>query len=280
MPNAPTLRFAPSPTGFLHLGHAYSAILNHDEARRMGGRFLLRIEDIDQTRCRPEFEEAILEDLGWLGLTWDGEVLRQSDHFERYEAAIRRLADAGFLYRCFKTRKELRELAGAPHGPASPSPPTQPLLQDEEERRLAAGESFSWRLNSEAVRTAISDRPLIYPLWTDDEPKDVVVELDQLADEVLARKDFPASYHLASVLDDAGSGVDLVWRGEDLKDAAPLHRVLQELFHLPTPTYRYHDLITDDEGRRLAKRDQAATLRHLRQEGITPEQIRQRLGIG
>jgi glutamyl-Q tRNA(Asp) synthetase len=246
----------------------------------MGGRFLLRIEDIDQTRCRPEFEEAILEDLGWLGLTWDGEVLRQSDHFERYEAAIRRLADAGFLYRCFKTRKELRELAGAPHGPASPSPPTQPLLQDEEERRLAAGESFSWRLNSEAVRTAISDRPLIYPLWTDDEPKDVVVELDQLADEVLARKDFPASYHLASVLDDAGSGVDLVWRGEDLKDAAPLHRVLQELFHLPTPTYRYHDLITDDEGRRLAKRDQAATLRHLRQEGITPEQIRQRLGIG
>ncbi len=279
MPSHPTFRFAPSPTGYLHLGHAYSAILNHDEAKARGGRFVLRIEDIDQGRCRPAFEDAIHEDLTWLGLAWDGDVLRQSEHFERYEASIRQLDEAGVLYRCFRTRKELRELAGAPHGPSLPGPPTSPLPPAEEAAKLAEGVSYSWRLNASAVREKLAGRPITARFESCGEIIEEAVDMALIGDEVLARKDFPASYHLASVLDDACQGVDLVWRGEDLRDAIPLHRVLQTLFGLPAPVYRHHRLITDDSGRRLAKRDEAATLRSLRESGVSPEGIRQRLAI-
>jgi glutamyl-Q tRNA(Asp) synthetase len=268
-------RFAPSPTGLLHLGHAFSAMQAHDAARGAGGRFLLRIEDIDVTRCRPPFEAAILEDLEWLGLAWDGPVWRQSDRMAVYAAALGDLLARGLAYRCFKTRKDLlAEVATAPH--AWPDAVRgAPLPPEEEAARLSAGEMFAVRLWLDRARETLG------PAWND-----LGFEADgawraarpeRAGDAILGRKEFPASYHLASVIDDAAQGVTHVVRGRDLIEAPHLHVLLQALLGLPTPVYRHHDLILDEAGRRLAKRDKAATLRALREAGVTPADIRARL---
>lgn len=272
-------RFAPSPTGLLHKGHAYSAMLNHDLARQHGGRFLLRVEDTDRSRCRPEFADALLEDLAWLGLEWDDAPWYQSERFDAYAHALEALRTQGLLYRCFKTRAEMRALANAPHGASVAPAPTAPLHAAEEQALLADGKAFAWRLNADAVRIRLVGQPLT---WTDvgtDPPQEHAVGLATLGDEVLARKDFPASYHLASVVDDAAQGVTLVYRGDDLIDAIPIHCVLQKLLGLPQPQYRHHSLITDENGQRLAKRDAAATLRSLRNTGTLPADVRQQLGV-
>lgn len=264
-------RFAPSPTGLLHLGHAFSALT----AAAAADRFLLRIEDLDHTRCRPEFETAIGEDLAWLGLRWETPVRRQSDHMAAYAAALQTLIDRALVYRDFRTRRELAEAAAqAPHGPADavhggPAP--------DEPERLAAGEAFAWRLSIDRARAALGARwdALGFEadgIWTRAEPA-------RLGDAILARKDFPASYHLASVHDDALQGVDLVVRGEDLADAAHLHVLLQALFGWPTPRYRHHRLILGPDGKRLAKRDRAQTLAALRAAGATPADIRRMVGL-
>ncbi len=255
-------RFAPSPTGYLHKGHAFSALTAFAAAREAGGRFLLRIEDIDTTRCRPQFEAAIHEDLVWLGLEWETPVRRQSEHMADYEAALERLRAMGVLYRCFRTRREMAEaMTRAPHGDPDPWR-GQPLPADEEARRLATGEPFAWRLWMEAVDRLAPD-----------------VDTRQVGDEVLTRKDIGVAYHLAVVVDDALQGVTHVIRGEDLAGAIPVQRVLQTLLGLPTPEYRHHRLITGPDGKRLAKRDRAETLRELRARGITAAQIRRELGF-
>lgn len=271
-------RFAPSPTGLLHLGHAFSALTAHEAARAAGGRFMLRIEDLDQRRSRPAFEAAIFEDLAWLGLGWEEPVRRQSGHMADYALALARLIDADLLYRCFKTRRELAEqTAQAPHELGAVVR-GGPLAQSEEAARLAAGGAFAWRLRLDRARERLG------PRWDDlgFEADGVWMKADpeRLGDAILARKEFPASYHLASVLDDAAQGVTCVIRGEDLKDAAHLHVLLQALLGLPTPAYRHHRLIFGPDGRRLAKRDQAATLAALREAGRTPAEVRAMAGLG
>jgi glutamyl-Q tRNA(Asp) synthetase len=271
-------RFAPSPTGYLHKGHAYSALTVFRAAHDAGGRFLLRLEDIDVTRCRPEYEAAIYEDLAWLGLEWETPVRRQSEHMADYDAALERLIAKGVLYRCFRTRSELQnEFAAAPHGPMEAFR-GDPLPAEEEARRLAAGDSYAWRLSlakAEALLGGFSD--LAYFVegegWTPARP-------EVGGDVVLARKDVRVSYHLASVVDDALQGVTHVIRGVDLVDAAHVHRLLQALLDLPTPVYRHHPLIVGPDGKRLAKRDRAETLRSLRERGITPADLREELGFG
>lgn len=270
-------RFAPSPTGFLHLGHAFSALTAWRRARAAGGRFLLRLEDIDPGRCRPEFADAILEDLAWLGLDWDGPVRVQSAHLGDYRAALDRLAGRGLVYPCFCTRAEIaREVArsaAAPHAPdGGPRYPgtCRRLSADARAARLAAGEPHALRLDMgraiDAVGTTLSF----------EEEGEGIVPCDpaRFGDAVLARKDAPASYHLCVTHDDALQGVSLVTRGEDLKPATDLHRLLQALLGYPAPRYAHHRLLTDAEGRRLAKRDRAATLRELRAAGVTAEAVK------
>ncbi len=270
-------RFAPSPTGFLHLGHAFSALSAFDARCAAEGRFLLRIEDIDQGRCRPEYEAAIFEDLAWLGLAWEAPVRRQSEHLDEYCCALDGLVARGLVYRCFRTRKEvLAALAGAPHGPEPIFFGAQ-LAQAEEAERLAGGEAFAWRLSISAARKALG--PALDHLFVDSDAGAERLDPARLGDVVLARKDFPASYHLACVCDDALQGVTHVIRGEDLRDCAHVHVLLQALLGLPHPLYRHHRLITDSAGVRLAKRDQAASLRALRQSGATPQDVRAMLGL-
>jgi glutamyl-Q tRNA(Asp) synthetase len=270
-------RFAPSPTGYLHLGHAFSALTAFDAAEQAGGRFLLRIEDIDQGRARDDFEAAIYEDLAWLGLRWEGPVRRQSAHMADYEAALQTLIDRNLVYRCFRTRKEVAEtIASAPHG--APDVFTgEKLPEDEEAARLADGEAFAWRLSLKKARAALG--PAYFALVFEDETGIVRAEPERHGDVILARKDFATSYHLASVWDDALQGVTHVIRGDDLRDAAHLHVLLQKLLDLPQPVYRHHRLIVGDDGKRLAKRDQAATLRALRQAGKTPADVRAMVGL-
>jgi glutamyl-Q tRNA(Asp) synthetase len=271
-------RFAPSPTGHLHLGHAWSALLAWRRARAVGGRFLLRIEDIDPARCRPEFAAAIEEDLAWLGLGWDGAVRVQSAHLGEYRAVLDGLAARGLLYPCFCTRTEIqREVAAsasAPHAPDGSAvyPGTCRHLADAERaRRIAAGERFALRLD---MARALACVPV--PLTFEEDGKGTVICVPaRFGDVVLARKDAPASYHLCVVHDDALQGVTLVSRGEDLKPATDLHRLLQSLMDFPPPRYAHHRLLTDGIGRRLAKRDQAMTLRALREQGVAPEEVRQ-----
>lgn len=268
-------RFAPSPTGRLHLGHAFSALTAHDAARAAGGRFLVRIEDLDAGRARPEFETAIFVDLAWLGITWDAPPRRQSDHMGAYAARLEELIARGLCYRCFKTRKEvLAELANAPHGLEAPYFGER-LSADEEAARLAAGDAFAWRLDAARARDALGGAALCY------EDQDGVHAVDplKLGDAVLARKDFPASYHLACVHDDALQGVTHVIRGEDLRDSAHLHVVLQKLLGLPAPRYVHHRLIVDENGKRLAKRDDARALVTFRANGFTKEDVRRMLGL-
>jgi len=268
-------RFAPSPTGFLHLGHAHSALSGWRRAREAGGRFLLRIEDIDPGRCRPEFAAAIEEDLAWLGLDWDGPVRVQSQHLPEYRATLDTLAGRGLLYPCFCTRAEIAwevgASAAAPHGPDGPLYPgtCRRLSEDERQARIAAGEPHALRLD---MAKALA---LVPPLdFVEEGQGRLACHPEQFGDVVLARKDAPASYHLCVTHDDALQGVTLVTRGEDLKPATDLHRLLQALMGWPEPAYAHHPLLTDATGRRLAKRDRAATLRDLREAGRSAAEVR------
>lgn len=278
-------RFAPSPTGYLHLGHAYAAMVAHDAARRADGRFLLRMEDIDRSRARGEFETAIAEDLAWLGLTWEQPVLRQSDRFDAYRAALGVLDARGLLYPCFCTRSdiaaEIARAAEAPHGPEGARYPGTCRLLNEQERavRMQSGAAFALRLDVERAAAAAGG------LSFEDRGRGphgehgiVTAAPLPFGDVVLARKDTPASYHLAVVVDDAFQGVTLVTRGHDLFAAAHIQRLLQALLGLPTPVYAHHKLVLDAQGRKFSKRDRAVTLRSLREAGATPDDIRRRLG--
>jgi glutamyl-Q tRNA(Asp) synthetase len=266
-------RFAPSPTGYLHLGHVRSAGEGWHAAREAKGRFLLRIEDIDRTRCCREYDAAILEDLAWLSLDWDGPIRRQSEHFDDYAAALGQLDGEGMLYPCFCTRREIQaEIAradGAPQGEAGPVYPgtCKGLSRSEREGKIAAGADYALRLD---VGKAIGRTG---PLEWSEDGRAVVAAPQALGDVVLARKDVPVSYHLAVTVDDALQGVTLVTRGADLFTATHIHRLLQALLGLPTPAYRHHPLLTDTSGRRLAKRDKALTIRAMREAGLSPAEI-------
>ena len=266
-------RFAPSPTGYLHVGHAYSAWIGWRAARDAGGRFLLRIEDTDFGRCRPEYEAAIFEDLAWLGLDWDGPVWRQSARMPAYTEALDRLGAMGLLYPCFCSRQdiqnEIARMASAPHGPDGPLYPgiCRRLSPDERRERLAAGTPHVLRLDVAAATTMAG--PLT---WDDLEAGRQPALPDTLGDAVLARKELATSYHLAVVVDDAAQGITLVTRGLDLFHATHLHRLLQALLDLPVPAYRHHRLLTDAAGKRLAKRSDAASIQALRKAGTSPEE--------
>jgi glutamyl-Q tRNA(Asp) synthetase len=255
-------RFAPSPSGRLHLGHAHSAAVGHARAREAGGRFRLRIEDLDQTRCRPEFVDGIDEDLRWLGLGWDRPVLVQSQRSAAYEAALEQLKARGLVFACFCTRADIAQSLTAPHGDAATSyAGTCRALPDDPERR--ASTPHCWRLNSaKALELAGS------PSWTEADGRSFTARAQDIGDAILARKDAPASYHLSCVVDDAESGVTMVVRGADLRASTPIQRLLQELLDLSEPTYLHHQLVTHEDGRRLAKRDLAPTLAVMREAGV------------
>lgn len=276
-------RFAPSPTGLLHRGHACSALTAWTAAQTAGGRFLLRIEDTDFTRCRPEYEAAILDDLAWLGLDWERPVRRQSEHRADYDAALDRLREMGVLYRCFRTRKELMALAGmAPHAddPADAHAfAGGPLSTDEEAGKLASGQPFAWRLSLAAARDRLG--AFHHLTWIEEaaDPGLKTAAPERLGDMVLGRKDIGAGYVIASVVDDALQGVTHVIRGEDLIETTSVQRVLQALLDLPTPTYRHHPLLLGPDGKRYAKRDGSVTLAALREAGVTPEALRGELGF-
>ncbi|WP_297506576.1 tRNA glutamyl-Q(34) synthetase GluQRS [uncultured Caulobacter sp.] len=274
-------RFAPSPTGLLHRGHAFSALTAFAAAREVGGRFLLRIEDIDATRCRPDYDAAIGEDLAWLGLAWETPVRRQSRHLAEYHAAIETLRERGLVYRCFKTRKEI-DIGRAPHEPAAPYVGA-PLAADEEAERLARGEPFAWRLSLAAARAALDGfEGLTFVeegAGPDGETGLIQARPETAGDIVLARKDVGVAYHLAVVHDDALQGVTHVIRGRDLFEAAHIQRLLQALLDLPTPTYRHHGLLVGPDGKRYAKRDKAQTLRELRTAGVSAGELRAELGF-
>ncbi len=262
-------RFAPSPTGRLHLGHAWSALAARDFARERGGAFLLRIEDIDGTRSRPEHVEGIFEDLEWLGLCWDGEVLFQSNRLPLYAEALQRLRTRGLLYPCFCTRKDIAASASAPHGPEGPVyPGTCRRLDPGERQRLITRKQHAWRLDMAAALGRRGNRLS----WRDG---DRLFRADPapFGDVVLARKDAPVSYHLAVTVDDAAQGITDVIRGADLFAATHIHRLLQALLDLPTPRYHHHRLITDEAGQRLAKRHGAPTIADLRNGGADPVEV-------
>jgi glutamyl-Q tRNA(Asp) synthetase len=276
-------RFAPSPTGLLHMGHAFSALTAWTAARTAGGRFLLRIEDTDFTRCRSEYTEAVFEDLAWLGLDWETPVRHQSEHRADYDRALETLRDQGLLYRCFRTRKERLELAGvAPHAddPTDPAAFTGgPHAPGEEARRLEAGEAFAWRLSLDRARAQLGDLSRLG--WTEEgvEPGAHSARPEALGDMVMGRKDIGAGYVIASVIDDAAQGITHVIRGEDLIPMTSIQRVLQALLQLPTPIYRHHPLLLDENGKRFAKRDGAVTLAQIRAGGTLPADLRARLGF-
>jgi len=286
---AHVFRFAPSPNGYLHLGHALSAFINADMARAAGGRLLLRIEDIDRSRCRPEYEAAIYEDLAWLGIAWERQVLRQSEHFAAYRDVLDRLNGIGLVYPSFESRAELARLVAAREqsGPWPRDPDGVPLypgaakeLSGDERRRRMADEPYALRLDMAGAlaRAGALD-------WTESgcgpngESGRVPASAAQWGDVVLGRKDTPTSYHLAVVVDDALQGVTNVVRGEDLFWATAVHRLLQHLLDLPAPTYHHHRLIRDADGRKLAKSTNATGLRELRAQGATAADIRKFVGL-
>ncbi|MDP1965555.1 MAG: tRNA glutamyl-Q(34) synthetase GluQRS [Reyranella sp.] len=284
MPSVVT-RFAPSPTGLLHLGSAYSALVAWTRAREAGGRFLVRIEDTDIRRCRREYETAILQDLKWLGLDWDGEARRQSDHFSDYGHELDRLGRRGLVYPCFCSRAEIeREIAAsasAPHSPPlGPDGPLYPgtcrhLAPAERKRRIAAGREFCMRLDSAAAAADTGPYDFV------DEGRGRITGQPLLmGDFVIARKDTPTSYHLAVTVDDHLQGVTLVTRGEDILPSTHAHVLLQRLLGYATPLYAHHGLIIDRTGRRLAKRDQATGIRSLRESGKTPADVFKLIGAG
>ena len=260
-------RFAPSPTGRLHMGHALSAILAHDMARAGGGRFLLRIEDIDGTRSRDEHVATIVDDLAWLGLTWDGPVVRQSTRLDRYAAALERLREMGLLYRCYCTRAEIAEAMSAPHGPVAVYPGTC--------RHAPARDApHCWRIDMAAAVARAG------ALSFTDHGRTIAADPLAQGDVVLARKDAPASYHLAVTVDDAAQGVTDVVRGRDLFEATHVHRLLQALLELPVPRYHHHALLTGADGERLAKRHGAPTLAAMREAGEDGGAVAARLRAG
>jgi len=288
--SAPVFRFAPSPNGYLHLGHALSAVINFDMARAVGGRLLLRIEDIDKTRCRPEYETAIYEDLSWLGIAWEEPVRRQSEHFDDYRAALAQLDAQGLVYASFESRAEIAALVtereakepwprdpdGAPLYPGT----AKDLPPAERRRRIEAGEPYALRLDmASALKRA---GPLD---WRETgagpggETGTVAAAPTAWGDIVLARKETPTSYHLSVVVDDALQGVSQVVRGQDLFWSTSVHRLLQALLVLPEPTYHHHRLVLDADGRKLSKSTQATALRMLRQGGVTPADIRKTIGL-
>jgi len=273
-------RFAPSPTGHLHLGHAFSAWTAFTAAREAQGRFLLRLEDIDTVRCKPEFVDAILEDLAWLGLEWGEPVRRQSEHFDQYETVLQRLRGLGVVYRCFKTRKEIMDdIARAPHGVGDVyRGPAEPMSPDEEAERLHAGDAYAWRLSLDRCRDRLGDR-FDAMRFVEEGKGEIRADPDPLGDAILARKDVGTSYHIAVVHDDALQGITHIVRGVDLYELTPLHVLLQTLLDLPTPVYRHHRLLTDERGERFAKRNKAATLRAMRDAGLTPDQVRARFDM-
>ncbi|MGN1290053.1 MAG: tRNA glutamyl-Q(34) synthetase GluQRS [Bradyrhizobium sp.] len=286
----PVFRFAPSPNGHLHLGHAYSALLNHDLSRAACGRFLLRIEDIDSTRCRPEFEAAIYEDLAWLGIAWETPVRRQSEHFAAYGAAIDRLSAQGLVYPSFESRAEIarlvaeREAGGAwPRDPdGAPLYPgaAKSLPAGERDRLIGQGAPFALRLDmASAVARAGGLSWLEAGEGPAGESGDVAARPEAWGDVILARKETPTSYHLSVVIDDALQGVTDVVRGVDLFWSTSVHRLLQELLGLPAPVYRHHALIRDTAGQKLSKSTQATGLRELRAEGASPADIRRLVGL-
>lgn len=280
-------RFAPSPTGFLHLGHARSALEVWQQAEIVGAKVILRIEDIDTTRCKPEYEQAIYEDLNWLGLHWSGTVRRQSRHMADYAAVIGQLREMGVIYRCFLTRKELNENSlSAPHGigPVYMGPKVQ-LSPDEEAEKVGTGEAFAWRISLSRARDHLGSR------WDemgfqetgsgpDGETGFVKAQPELLGDQVLARKDIATSYHLAVAHDDALQDVTHVTRGQDLFHATHVHVLIQTLMGWTVPVYFHHGLVKDETGKRLAKRDGATSLRELRAAGKTPADVRAMVGPG
>ena len=271
-------RFAPSPTGLLHRGHAFSALSAYQRAKELGGRFVLRIEDIDQTRCRPAFTDALLDDLAWLGLTWEQPVRIQSQHMADYHAALGQLRDLGLVYRCFKTRKEMADDIGrAPHG-LGPAYRGAPVLAAEESARLEAGEPYAWRLSLDAAKAHLGD--YYDSLSFTDELRGTHSARPHLAgDVVLARKDLGVAYHLAVVVDDGLQAMTHIVRAEDLLEATGIQCLLQALLGLPTPIYRHHRLLLGPDGKRLAKRDLSQTLQDLRRQGLSAEQLRAQLGF-
>jgi glutamyl-Q tRNA(Asp) synthetase len=282
----PVFRFAPSPNGPLHLGHALSALLNFEAARETGGRFLLRIEDIDQSRCRPGFEAMILQDLAWLGLDWEEPVRRQSEHFADYQTALSRLSEMGLVYPAFESRGEIRALVAEREASGVPWPrdpdgaPLYPgssasLSPAERARRIEAGDPFVLRLDTKAAMAKLG-APLD---WLEDGEGRIAADPLAWGDVVLARKDSPTSYHMAVVVDDALQGVSHVVRGRDLYATTAVHRLLQALLGLPAPTYRHHRLILDEGGRKLSKSTGAAGLAALRAAGATPADIRRLVGL-
>lgn len=273
-------RFAPSPTGYLHLGHAFAGACAFGAARAAGGECVLRIEDTDHTRCRPPFEAAIYEDLEWLGFDWPPPVRRQSDHRGDYEKMLDVLRDNGLVYRCFKTRKEVSHAIGlAPHTDELQAPAFigAPLAPSEEAARIKAGEAYSWRLSLQACRNFLGDRwdQLSFQEETleGQHCRESAVTPELLGDMILARKDTGTSYHLACVHDDALQTITHIIRGEDLRSVTHLHVLLQALMGYQTPIYRFHRLISDDNGIRLAKRTGATTLRSMREAGQDPSSV-------
>lgn len=278
-------RFAPSPTGRLHKGHAYSALLGHRLATAAGGQWLLRIEDIDPTRCRPEYETGILEDLNWLGLDWPRPVRRQSAHLMDYAAAVEMLCQRGLLYRCFRTRKALLDAIGdAPHGSVEAARPGPHAAQDEA-AMLDQGLLFAWRLSLDRARAHLGEAA-----WSDlsfveegegpnGETGRIQARPETAGDVILARKDAGTAYHLAVTHDDALQGVTHVIRGHDLFEATHIQVMIQALMGWPTPVYRHHRLLTGPDGRRYAKRDRSVTLAELRAGGMTAEALRAELGL-
>jgi glutamyl-Q tRNA(Asp) synthetase len=278
-------RFAPSPNGFLHLGHAFSGLLNAKMARDSGGRLLLRIEDIDVARCRPEYERAIYEDLAWLGLRWEEPVRRQSQHLADYARVLDALRDRGLIYPCLCTRGDIsRAIADNPNWPRDPDgSPLYPgtcrhIEAAERAARLASGERAAWRLN---VQKAVS---VVGPLtWSEFDsenlPREIAAEPQAWGDVILARRDVATSYHLSVALDDAQQGVTDVVRGKDLFALTSVHRVLQALLGLAAPRYYHHDLIVDASGQKLSKSRGSPTLRDLRASGMTPDEIRRAVGL-
>lgn len=276
-----TTRFAPSPTGLLHLGHAHSALSGWTAARAGGGRFLLRIEDIDPHRCRPDFDATLLDDLAWLGLDWDGPVRRQSQHMDDYAAALARLEDRGVIYPCFCSRKEIAaEIAAAGHAPHGPDGPLYPGLcrhlsaEQRAERMTRAADGWALRLDVEKAMAQAG-----HLRWYDRARGWQEATPGILGDVVLARKHTPTSYHLSVTVDDALQEVTRVTRGEDLFFATHLHRLLQALLGLPVPEWHHHGLLTNERGERLSKRDGARSLRSLRDAGLTAGEVRAMAGF-
>ncbi len=277
-------RFAPSPNGYLHLGHAYSALLNFDMARAAGGRFLLRIEDIDLERCRFEFEQAIYEDLGWLGLAWETPVRHQREHFSEYASALAKLSAQGLTYPCFCSRGEIANaVAGRTGWPRDPDgSPLYPgtckhISREEKQRRISAGWPAALRIDMEAAIARAGPGLTWREMSQSGQTREVAAEPSLWGDTTLSRKDIPTSYHIAVVVDDALQGVTDVVRGEDLFLATSLHRLLQALLDLPAPAYLHHALLRDASGQKLSKSSRAKSLRALRQDGVSPASVQKKL---